>query len=64
MKKIFPILFVLLFSFMSYAQEDEQQKLEKRKEQLQRELEEKRARYLAEKKKEKNVLKEIAKRKG
>lgn len=61
MKKIFPILFVLLFSFMSYAQEDEQQKLEKRKEQLQRELEEKRARYLAEKKKEKNVLKEIAK---
>ena len=49
MKKIFPILFVLLFSFMSYAQEDEQQKLEKRKEQLQRELEEKRARYLAEK---------------
>ncbi|MEY2701503.1 MAG: hypothetical protein RLY43_123 [Bacteroidota bacterium] len=61
MKKIFPILFVLLLSFMSYAQEDEQQKLEKRKEQLQRELEEKRARYLAEKKKEKNVLKEIAK---
>ena len=61
MKKIFPILFVLLFSFISYAQEDEQQKLEKRKEQLQRELEEKRARYLAEKKKEKNVLKEIAK---
>lgn len=61
MKKIFPILFVLLFTFMSYAQEDEQQKLEKRKEQLQRELEEKRARYLAEKKKEKNVLKEIAK---
>ena len=61
MKKIFHVLFVLLFSFISYAQEDEQQKLEKRKEQLQRELEEKRARYLAEKKKEKNVLKEIAK---
>ena len=33
-----------------------QKKLEKRKEQLQRELEEKRARYLAEKKKEKNVF--------
>lgn len=61
MKKLFPIFFVFFFAFSANAQEDEQQKLEKRKEQLQRELEEKRARYLAEKKKEKNVLKEIAK---
>ncbi len=60
MNKFLLYLFVLFFSFSAMAQIDEKEKLEQRKEQLQRELSEAKTKLQNEKKKEKSVLKEIA----
>jgi septal ring factor EnvC (AmiA/AmiB activator) len=60
MNKFLLSLFVLFFSFSAMAQIDEKEKLEQRKEQLQRELSEAKTKLQNEKKKEKSVLKEIA----
>ncbi|MEY4835898.1 MAG: hypothetical protein RI980_2013 [Bacteroidota bacterium] len=60
MNKFLLALFVLFFSFSATAQIDEKEKLEQRKEQLQRELSEAKTKLQNEKKKEKSVLKEIA----
>ena len=60
MNKFLLSLFVLFFSFSAIAQIDEKEKLEQRKEQLQRELSEAKTKLQNEKKKEKSVLKEIA----
>ena len=60
MNKFLLSLFVLFFSFSAMAQLDEKEKLEQRKEQLQRELSEAKTKLQNEKKKEKSVLKEIA----
>jgi len=60
MNKFLLSLFVLFFSFSATAQIDEKEKLEQRKEQLQRELSEAKTKLQNEKKKEKSVLKEIA----
>lgn len=60
MNKFLLSLFVLFFSFSAMAQIDEKEKLEQRKEQLQKELSEAKTKLQNEKKKEKSVLKEIA----
>ena len=60
MNKFLLSLFVLFFSFSAMSQIDEKEKLEQRKEQLQRELSEAKTKLQNEKKKEKSVLKEIA----
>ncbi|OGS80217.1 MAG: peptidase M23 [Flavobacteria bacterium RIFCSPLOWO2_12_FULL_31_7] len=60
MNKFLLTLFVVFFTLSVAAQTDEQQKLEQRKEQLQRELSEAKNKLQQEKKKEKSVLKEIA----
>ena len=60
MNKFLLSLFVLFFSFSAIAQIDEKEKLEQRKEQLQKELSEAKTKLQNEKKKEKSVLKEIA----
>ena len=60
MNKFLLSLFVLFFSFSATAQIDEKEKLEQRKEQLQKELSEAKTKLQNEKKKEKSVLKEIA----
>ena len=60
MNKFLLSLFVLFLSFSATAQIDEKEKLEQRKEQLQRELSEAKTKLQNEKKKEKSVLKEIA----
>lgn len=60
MNKFLLSIFVLLLSLTVSAQEDEKEKLEQRKEQLQKELSEAKAKLQQEKKKEKSVLKEIA----
>jgi septal ring factor EnvC (AmiA/AmiB activator) len=60
MNKFLLTLFVVFFTLSVSAQTDEQQKLEQRKEQLQRELSEAKTKLQNEKKKEKSVLKEIA----
>ncbi len=60
MNKFLLSLFVLFFTFSVAAQIDEKEKLEQRKEQLQRELSEAKTKLQNEKKKEKSVLKEIA----
>jgi septal ring factor EnvC (AmiA/AmiB activator) len=60
MNKFLLSLFVLFFTFSATAQIDEKEKLEQRKEQLQRELSEAKTKLQNEKKKEKSVLKEIA----
>lgn len=60
MNKFLLSLFVLFFPFSAMAQIDEKEKLEQRKEQLQRELSEAKTKLQNEKKKEKSVLKEIA----
>ncbi len=60
MNKFLLSLFVLFFTFSASAQIDEKEKLEQRKEQLQRELSEAKTKLQNEKKKEKSVLKEIA----
>ena len=61
MKKRFLIVFIWLLTLPVVAQEDAQQKLEARKEQLQKELAEMRNKYQNERVKEKSVLKEINK---
>lgn len=61
MKKRFLIVFIWLLTWPVVAQEDAQQKLEARKEQLQKELAEMRNKYQNERVKEKSVLKEINK---
>ena len=53
MNKFLLSLFVLFFSFSAMAQIDEKEKLEQRKEQLQRELSEAKTKLQNEKKKEK-----------
>jgi septal ring factor EnvC (AmiA/AmiB activator) len=60
MNKFLLTLFVLFFTFSVSAQIDEKERLEQRKEQLQRELSEAKTKLQNEKKKEKSVLKEIA----
>ena len=60
MNKFLLTLFVVFFTLSVAAQTEEQQKLEQRKEQLQRELSEAKTKLQQEKKKEKSVLKEIA----
>lgn len=60
MNKFLLSLFVLFFTFSATAQIDEKEKLEQRKEQLQKELSEAKTKLQNEKKKEKSVLKEIA----
>jgi septal ring factor EnvC (AmiA/AmiB activator) len=60
MNKFLLTLFVVFFSLSVSAQIDEKEKLEQRKEQLQRELSEAKTKLQNEKKKEKSVLKEIA----
>lgn len=60
MNKFLLSIFVLLMTLTVSAQIDEKEKLEQRKEQLQKELSEAKAKLQNEKKKEKSVLKEIA----
>lgn len=60
MNKFLLTLFVVFFTLSVSAQIDEKEKLEQRKEQLQRELFEAKTKLQNEKKKEKSVLKEIA----
>ncbi|WP_329805934.1 murein hydrolase activator EnvC family protein [Flavobacterium facile] len=60
MNKFLLTLFVVFFTLSVSAQIDEKEKLEQRKEQLQRELSEAKTKLQNEKKKEKSVLKEIA----
>ena len=60
MNKFLLTLFVVFFTLSVSAQIDEKEKLEQRKEQLQRELSEAKNKLQQEKKKEKSVLKEIA----
>ena len=60
MNKFLLTLFVVFFTLSVSAQIDEKEKLEQRKEQLQRELSEAKTKLQQEKKKEKSVLKEIA----
>ena len=60
MNKFLLTLFVVFFTLSVAAQIDEKEKLEQRKEQLQRELSEAKTKLQNEKKKEKSVLKEIA----
>ena len=60
MNKFLLPLFVVFFTLSVSAQIDEKEKLEQRKEQLQRELFEAKTKLQNEKKKEKSVLKEIA----
>jgi septal ring factor EnvC (AmiA/AmiB activator) len=60
MNKFLLTLFVVFFTLSVSAQIDEKEKLEQRKEQLQRELSEAKSKLQNEKKKEKSVLKEIA----
>jgi septal ring factor EnvC (AmiA/AmiB activator) len=60
MNKFLLTLFVVFFTLSVSAQIDEKERLEQRKEQLQRELSEAKSKLQNEKKKEKSVLKEIA----
>ena len=60
MNKFLLTLFVVFFTLSVSAQIDEKEKLEQRKEQLQRELSEAKTKLQNEKKKERSVLKEIA----
>lgn len=60
MNKFLLTLFVVFFTLSVAGQIDEKEKLEQRKEQLQRELSEAKSKLQNEKKKEKSVLKEIA----
>jgi septal ring factor EnvC (AmiA/AmiB activator) len=60
MNKFLLTLFVVFFTLSVSAQIDEKERLEQRKEQLQRELSEAKTKLQQEKKKEKSVLKEIA----
>lgn len=60
MNKFLLTLFVVFFNLSVSAQIDEKERLEQRKEQLQRELSEAKNKLQQEKKKEKSVLKEIA----